>query len=131
MFKDFVEGSGPEVTPGMLCEVTYSGRLMASNKQFDKSDAYCFKLGEGRVIPGWEQGVPGMKVGGKRTLRIPPNLAYGDQWFKGTIPPSSHLEFDVEMLRVAEGGGDEFMMKLENYGIGRAVGMASCLVLAE
>jgi len=64
-----------------------------------------------------------MKVGGKRTLRIPPNLAYGDQWFKGTIPPKSHLEFDLELIKVAQNPGEELLMQLQAFGVGRALGL--------
>mmetsp|Transcript_16143 Transcript_16143/g.30740 ORF Transcript_16143/g.30740 Transcript_16143/m.30740 type:complete len:118 (+) Transcript_16143:208-561(+) len=71
----------------------------------------------------------GMKVGGKRTLRIPPNLAYGDQWFKGTIPPKSHLEFDLELIKVAQNPGEELLMQLQAFGVGRALGFVACIIL--
>jgi len=70
-----------------------------------------------------------MKVGGKRTLRIPPNLAYGDQWFKGTIPPKSHLEFDLELIKVAQNPGEELLMQLQAFGVGRALGFVACIIL--
>lgn len=64
-----------------------------------------------------------MKVGGQRTLRIPPNLAYGrDRWIKGTIPPNSHIEFDLTLLNVAQTPSEEFMVQLQDFGIGRAIG---------
>ena len=77
---------------------------MTNGKKFDSSvDAhrpYSFTLGEGSVIKGWDEGVAGMKVGGKRQLRIPPELAYGDQGFKNIIPPKATLIFDVELLGI-------------------------------
>ena len=69
-----------------------------------------------------------MKVGGQRTVRIPPNLAFGDQWYKGVIPPKSHLEFDIDLEDVAATTVDEYKMKLEQFGVGRAAGMAFCVV---
>jgi FKBP-type peptidyl-prolyl cis-trans isomerase len=77
---------------------------LTNGKKFDSSvDArrpYSFTLGEGNVIKGWDEGVAGMKVGGKRQLRIPPELAYGDQGFKNIIPPKAALIFDVELLGI-------------------------------
>lgn len=64
-----------------------------------------------------------MKVGGKRTLRVPPNLAYGDQWFKGTIPPKSHLEFDLELKSIATSPLEELWARIEFFGVDRAVGL--------
>ena len=72
-----------------------------------------------------------MKVGGRRSLRIPPSLAYGDDWFKGTIPPKSHLEFDIELKGIAQSGQEEFMLQLEQFGVARAAGLVFfTLVLA-
>ena len=69
----------------------------------------------------------GMKVGGKRTIKIPPNKAYGDQWYKGTIPPNAHLQFECELLNIAETPQEEFMEELNKFGIGRAVGITLCV----
>lgn len=80
--------------------VYYVGRLKKNDKQFDKSDkgpGFKFKLGQGRVIKGWDLGVVGMKVGGKRKLIIPPQLAYGAGGAPPQIPPHSTLIFDVEL----------------------------------
>ena len=65
-----------------------------------------------------------MKVGGVRTIRIPPNKGYGDDWYKGTIPPSSHLEFELELKNIAQSPQEEFQIQLEKFGVGRAIGMA-------
>jgi FKBP-type peptidyl-prolyl cis-trans isomerase len=65
-----------------------------------------------------------MKVGGKRTIRIPPSLAYGDDWFKGVIPPSSHLQFECELQSIAQSPQEEFMVQLQDFGVARAAGMA-------
>jgi hypothetical protein len=68
-----------------------------------------------------------MRVGGVRTIRIPPNKGYGDDWYKGTIPPSSHLEFDLELNNIAQTPQEEFQIQLEKFGVGRAIGMAVAL----
>ena len=65
----------------------------------------------------------GMKVGGKRTLRVPPNLAYGDKWFKGTIPPNAHLEFDLELKSIASGPVEELWANIQFFGVERAIGL--------
>ena len=103
-------GTGKEAASGMEVVVNYTGwlyRPLAKNlhgKQFDSSvgrEPLSFKLGAGRVIKGWDQGVAGMKVGGKRTLIIPSEMAYGARGAgNGEIPPNSALIFDVELLDV-------------------------------
>ncbi len=70
-----------------------------------------------------------MKVGGLRTIRIPPNLAYGDEWYKGTIPPSAHLEFDLELKNIAQTPQEEFQVQLEKFGIGRVIGGVIILII--
>ena len=70
-----------------------------------------------------------MALGGKRVLRIPPNLAYGDQWYKGTIPPKSHIEFDVELVQVADSPVEELQMKIEAFGVDRLLGLIVCTAL--
>jgi FKBP-type peptidyl-prolyl cis-trans isomerase 2 len=73
----------------------------------------------------------GMKVGGQRTIRVPPTLAYGDDWFKGVVPPKSHLEFDVELKTIAQTQQEELMTQIEAFGVGRAAGFVFfTLVLA-
>ena len=101
---DNVVGTGAVATAGKRLTVTYTGWLYSTtavaNKgmQFD-SGTFSFTLGQGAVIPGWDQGLAGMKVGGKRTLAIPANLAYG-RTGNGPIPPDAGLVFDVELTRV-------------------------------
>jgi len=83
--------------------VYYCGRLKSNNKKFDASESgpgFKFKLGKGEVIKGWDLGVDGMKVGGKRRLIIPANLAYGKKGAPPEIPPNSTLLFDVELRQV-------------------------------
>ena len=95
-------GTGAEARAGLKVEVHYTGRLL-DGKQFDSSrggSPFSFKLGDGQVIKGWDQGVAGMKVGGKRKLTIPPELGYGMRGFPGVIPPQATLIFDVELLGV-------------------------------
>lgn len=96
--KDIKEGTGPEAKVGDLVEVHYTGRL-DDGTVFDSSrgkNPYPVRLGDGAVIPGWEQGLLGMKVGGQRQLTIPPELAYGAKGRPG-IPPNAYLFFDVEL----------------------------------
>ncbi|MDP4919509.1 MAG: FKBP-type peptidyl-prolyl cis-trans isomerase [Burkholderiaceae bacterium] len=103
-------GSGAEAVTGKNVFVHYSGWLYTSKagdgkgKKFDSSvdrgSPFNFPLGAGRVIAGWDQGVAGMKVGGKRTLIIPPQLGYGARGAGGVIPPNATLIFDVELLEV-------------------------------
>jgi FKBP-type peptidyl-prolyl cis-trans isomerase FkpA len=104
------EGSGAEAVAGKLVVVHYTGWLYdetaPENKgtKFDSSrdrgDPFDFPLGAGHVIKGWDQGVAGMKVGGQRTLVIPPELGYGARGAGGVIPPNATLVFDVELLDV-------------------------------
>ncbi|MDC8759641.1 FKBP-type peptidyl-prolyl cis-trans isomerase [Janthinobacterium fluminis] len=109
IITDTKVGTGKEAQAGMDIAVNYTGwlyRPMAKDthgKQFDSSigrGPLPFKLGVGRVIKGWDQGVAGMKVGGKRTLIIPAELAYGARGAGADIPPNSALIFDVELLEV-------------------------------
>jgi FKBP-type peptidyl-prolyl cis-trans isomerase len=107
---DLVDGTGPMVTTGQTATVNYTGWLYSEtapdNKgtQFDSSigrGPFSFRLGAGRVIRGWDQGVQGMKVGGQRRLVLPPEFGYGAQGAGGVIPPNATLVFDVELLGVA------------------------------
>ena len=102
-YKDTKVGTGAEAKSGAMVTVHYKGWL-DNGEVFDTSrkpdrQAFSFNLGAGQVIPGWEQGVPGMKVGGKRELKIPANLGYGDME-QPTIPANSTLHFEVELLQV-------------------------------
>ena len=101
--EDLVVGTGATAEAGQELVVHYVGRL-ADGTQFDSSrtreDPLDFTLGAGHMIKGWEEGIPGMKVGGKRRLTIPPELAYGDSGLAGIIPPKATLVFEVELLRI-------------------------------
>jgi FKBP-type peptidyl-prolyl cis-trans isomerase len=104
-YWDIKLGLGPIAKAGDHVKVHYTGWL-TTGKKFDSSvDAnspYEFTLGEGNVIKGWDEGVTGMKVGGKRQLRIPPELAYGDTGFKDIIQPNATLIFDIQLLGVKQ-----------------------------
>lgn len=100
---DLVEGDGQSPQKGDVCVMHYTGWL-ADGTQFDSSvdrgEPFQFVIGVGQVIPGWDQGVASMKVGGKRRLIIPPHLGYGARGAGGVIPPNATLHFDVELLAV-------------------------------
>ena len=103
-------GTGDEAVKGATVEVHYTGWLYVDGKRGKKFDSsvdrgqpFSFPLGERRVIAGWDEGVEGMKVGGKRELIIPANLAYGPSGVgNGLIPPNSTLDFEVELLKVTK-----------------------------
>jgi FKBP-type peptidyl-prolyl cis-trans isomerase FkpA len=106
---DTVVGKGKQAVAGATVVVNYTGWLhdpkadKQRGKQFDSSigrGPFSFPLGAGRVIRGWDEGVAGMKVGGKRTLLIPPEMGYGARGAGGVIPPNATLLFDVELLEV-------------------------------
>lgn len=102
---DLVEGDGAEATAGSTVEVHYVGVLFSDGTEFDASydrgEPFSFDLGAGLVIQGWDEGVEGMKVGGRRRLVIPPGLAYGETGAGGVIPPNATLVFVVDLLAVS------------------------------
>ena len=101
---DVTEGDGTEATAGANVSVHYVGVAHSTGEEFDASynrgEPLDFPLGAGRVIPGWDQGVAGMKVGGRRRLVIPPHLAYGDRGAGGVIKPGETLIFAVDLVGV-------------------------------
>jgi FKBP-type peptidyl-prolyl cis-trans isomerase len=99
---DDVVGTGPEAKKGDTVKVHYTGTLL-NGKQFDSSrgkDPFQVTIGQGQVIKGWDEGLPGMKVGGKRTLTIPWQMAYGEKGSGATIPPKAALKFEVELMEI-------------------------------
>jgi FKBP-type peptidyl-prolyl cis-trans isomerase FkpA len=102
-YWDIKVGDGATAVPGKTVTVNYTGWLTNGKKfdsSLDRNQPFSFQLGNGQVIKGWDEGVAGMKVGGKRQLRIPPQLGYGTQGAGGVIPPNATLIFDVELLAV-------------------------------
>ncbi len=102
-YVDVVVGTGREAVSGNLVTVHYTGWLTNGTKfdsSVDRRDPFSFPIGSGKVIKGWDEGVAGMKIGGKRKLTIPPQLGYGSRGAGGVIPPNATLVFDVELLEV-------------------------------
>jgi len=103
VIEELVVGAGAAAAAGQKVSVHYTGWL-TDGKKFDSSkdrgDPFAFPLGRGQVIRGWDEGVAGMKVGGKRKLTIPPELGYGARGAGGVIPPNATLVFEVELLGV-------------------------------
>jgi FKBP-type peptidyl-prolyl cis-trans isomerase FkpA len=102
-YEDLVEGTGTAAKAGDSVEVHYTGWLTNGTKfdsSLDRRSPFAFTLGAGRVIKGWDEGVAGMKVGGKRKLQIPAKLGYGDRGAGRVIPPGAELIFEVELLAI-------------------------------
>jgi FKBP-type peptidyl-prolyl cis-trans isomerase FkpA len=103
VIEDLVVGSGATAAAGQRVSVHYTGWLQNGDKfdsSKDRGQAFMFSLGGGEVIRGWDEGVNGMKVGGRRKLTIPPDLGYGARGAGGVIPPNATLLFEVELLAV-------------------------------
>lgn len=104
VIEDLIVGTGDEAQSGANVEVHYVGVSWSTQKEFDASwnrgDSFEFRLGAGQVIAGWDQGVAGMKVGGRRVLTIPPNMGYGAQGAGGVIKGGETLIFVVDLLNV-------------------------------
>lgn len=102
-YQDVVTGSGPTAASGQIAVVHYTGWLTDGTKfdsSRDRGEPFSFPLGGGQVIPGWDEGVAGMKVGGRRKLVIPPELGYGEMGSPPVIPAAATLVFDVELLEL-------------------------------
>jgi peptidylprolyl isomerase len=106
-YEDTREGTGKSPLKAQTCAMHYTGWLWENGKKGAKFDSshdrgrpFLFQIGTGRVIPGWDEGVISMKVGGARTLLIPPELGYGSRGAGGVIPPNATLLFEVELLEI-------------------------------
>ncbi|HEY7502831.1 MAG TPA: FKBP-type peptidyl-prolyl cis-trans isomerase [Gemmatimonadales bacterium] len=102
-YQDVSAGSGAEARDGQVAVVHYTGWLTDGTKfdsSRDRGEPFSFPIGAGQVIPGWDEGVAGMKVGGRRKLVIPASLGYGDMGAPPVIPPGATLVFDVELLEL-------------------------------
>ena len=103
--KDLVVGTGEQARAGATVAVHYTGRLVDGTKfdsSVDRGTPFEFQLGQGRVIKGWDEGVATMRVGGKRELTIPPELAYGDRGAGALIKAGATLVFEIELLEVKD-----------------------------
>ena len=106
-YEDTVPGTGPSPSTGQQCVMHYTGWLWQNgtkgakfDSSVDRGTPFSFPIGTGRVIKGWDEGVASMRVGGKRTLLIPPDLGYGQRGAGGVIPPGATLLFEVELLEI-------------------------------
>ena len=106
-FEDTQPGDGAEATKGQTCVMHYTGWLWTNDEKgakfdssLDRGQPFSFRLGAGQVIAGWDEGVAGLKIGGKRTLLIPSDLGYGARGAAGVIPPNATLLFEVQLLEL-------------------------------
>jgi peptidylprolyl isomerase len=129
VMKDVVVGNGEAAKVGDILDVKYKGTIMATGKEF-ANGPLSFKVGEGKVLPGLDVGVEGLRVGGKRVLRIPPKLGYGSRGARNVIPPNSDIEMEVELCSMLpQGALGEALM---NWGFGKnpkTFGTAGMLLL--
>ncbi|MDP1862831.1 MAG: FKBP-type peptidyl-prolyl cis-trans isomerase [Thiobacillus sp.] len=103
IIEELTVGDGATAAAGQSVSVHYTGWLTDGTKfdsSVDRNDPFEFNLGQGQVIAGWDQGVAGMQIGGKRKLTIPPEMGYGERGAGGVIPPNATLVFEVELLGV-------------------------------
>lgn len=130
--RDLTVGEGETVTDGVVATVTYVGRLFTNQQQFGKMDKLPVKMGKGDMVKGFEQSLLGKKVGSKFIVRIPSALAWGDRGKvspssgRSVIPPGASIEFEVEILGVADG----FMGEVELFGKDRVATLIFCIALS-
>jgi FKBP-type peptidyl-prolyl cis-trans isomerase len=111
-----------------VCVVSYVGTIMSTGRTFTKSDDFAFQIGSGKSLPGFDFGCIGMSDGTTRTLRVPPNKAYGAQGtFDGKIPPNADLEFTITMKRLVSNTDSPILAQLALFGELRLVGLIGCV----
>eukprot|EP00978_Attheya_sp_CCMP212_P044022 scaffold297622_cov56-Attheya_sp.AAC.6 len=124
-YKDTAFGSGEGAKEGDVVTVSFVGKLYPSGKQFSKNEEFIFEMGKGKAMPGFETGLAGSNVGTKRTLRVPPSLAFGASGAKG-IPRNSDLEMECEIKAIARSPAEKI---LANVGVDRAAILVVCVGL--
>lgn len=125
--KDEKVGEGDPAANGDVVTVAFVGTLYPSGKQFAENKGFVFELGEGKSMPGFDKGLVGVRAGGKRILRVPPGLAFGNRGSsEGRIPPNADLQYDCEVKSIARGDVEKTIAKI---GLDRIAILAGCVAL--
>ena len=121
--KDVMIGEGEPAANGDVVTVSFLGTIYPSGVKFAENEGFAFELGEGKTMPGFDKGLLGVKVGGKRTLRVPSSLAFGSRGSpEGRIPPNADLQYECEILNIATG---DFEKAITKFGKERLLGIVA------